>query len=206
MKLQEARIRLKETGVKLPASDTIGIYSIRHKPSGYVYIGQSVRIGFRWVQHVQQLESGTHTNPALQRDWRADGIVYFQFKILKKTTRSKLTATEQFFLNRTHYKYNLLDATCSHAGRKWSAITCQRISAALQVRMKDSDVRAAMKKAAAVRKASGGYNFSKAHRAKLRDAKLGTTHNYGHKIGDALRGRTHDHGYKISATKLARRH
>jgi hypothetical protein len=64
---------------------TTGIYGIRHKPSDYIYVGSSkVSIERRWSAHIRALNSGIHTNPSLQRVWKAHGQGDFEFLILEE--------------------------------------------------------------------------------------------------------------------------
>lgn len=60
-----------------------GIYSIMHKPTGHVYIGQANYIRRRWANHKRDLNNGIHHNRALQLLW-ADGLPsLFEFSVLE---------------------------------------------------------------------------------------------------------------------------
>jgi len=59
-----------------------GVYAIRHKPTGTVYIGSSLCLRRRWQSHQSRLHSGVHPNSRLQRDWLRDGPTAFEFAVL----------------------------------------------------------------------------------------------------------------------------
>src|SRR3954465_5124396 len=59
-----------------------GIYFILNKMSNRLRIGQARGIYHRMQTHYGQLQSGSHTNRALQEDWNAFGEYNFEFGIL----------------------------------------------------------------------------------------------------------------------------
>lgn len=61
-----------------------GIYLIRHKPSGMLYVGQANDVIKRWGEHKKQLNAGIHHNKRLQKLWRNSGVDDFEFEIVKK--------------------------------------------------------------------------------------------------------------------------
>lgn len=63
-----------------------GIYRIRNKRNGKVYIGSTRRsIRIRLEEHISRLDSGTHPNYLLQLDWDAYGYKAFAFEIMENT-------------------------------------------------------------------------------------------------------------------------
>lgn len=70
-----------------------GIYSIRHLPSGRVYVGQSNNIRNRWMEHRKQLRAGTHHNEPLRRLFESAGDADFEFEIVLRAPQG-LTALQ----------------------------------------------------------------------------------------------------------------
>ena len=63
-----------------------GIYQIRNKNNGKVYIGQvyaTKGANRRWLEHRAALRKGNHYNPHLQSAWNKYGEVNFSFEILE---------------------------------------------------------------------------------------------------------------------------
>ncbi len=72
-----------------------GIYKITDETNGKVYIGQSVRIAQRWLQHKQAAES---SNTLLYRAMRAHGIDNFKFEIIEECVPEKLNEREVYWI------------------------------------------------------------------------------------------------------------
>ena len=60
-----------------------GIYQVKHTPSGRVLLGSSLDLHGPLDRHRFMLTSGSHRNPRLQADWKADGEKAFSFDILE---------------------------------------------------------------------------------------------------------------------------
>lgn len=77
-----------------------GVYSIKNITSGKLYIGSSIDIRDRFLQHKRRLKRGTHPNPKLQSAFNKHGIENFIFEIIEVVhDLSKLTEREQYHLN-----------------------------------------------------------------------------------------------------------
>lgn len=63
-----------------------GIYKIRNKVNGKVYIGQSMDIEERWNEHKHMLKTGTHHSYKLQKDYNSYGSLCFEFEVIKDIT------------------------------------------------------------------------------------------------------------------------
>lgn len=72
----------------------IGIYCIKNKENGKVYIGQTVDIRKRWVQHQCDLEAGRHDNKYLQADWKKYGKQAFEMFVIEKCEIEQLHEKE----------------------------------------------------------------------------------------------------------------
>lgn len=69
-----------------------GIYVIRHKVSGKCYVGQSVNVARRWVDH----KSGLSGLPALGSALRKHGVDAFDFEVLERCLPEELNEREAF--------------------------------------------------------------------------------------------------------------
>jgi group I intron endonuclease len=79
-----------------------GIYIIRHRASGRVYVGSAVDIADRWGGHKRDLTRGTHRNPKLQNAWNKYGAGAFVFEVVERVDdAADLIAREQHWLDLT---------------------------------------------------------------------------------------------------------
>lgn len=76
----------------------IGIYKIQDC-SGKLYIGSSVQIEKRLMQHKYALRRNSHKNPILQASFNKYGETYFTFDIVEETLLADLYVTEQKHLD-----------------------------------------------------------------------------------------------------------
>lgn len=60
----------------------MGVYAVRHQPSGRTLLGWSRHLVGILNRHRFQLEMGGHTLAALQEDWKRDGPQAFTFEVL----------------------------------------------------------------------------------------------------------------------------
>lgn len=151
--------------------DVPGIYRITDAHSGRFYIGSSVNVAKRWVQHCWRLDRGAHTNPMLQAIWNVDPA-RLSIMLLRETqpTREDLLRCEQEAIDAalaTGACMNVLRVAGSHLGRKRSPETCARLAAALKGK-KASDATKAKQRAAKL-----GRPLSEAHRLKCAAARRG---------------------------------
>lgn len=61
----------------------IGVYAIKNKITGKMYIGESTNITSRWKTHKQDLNNNTHHSYKLQKEWNEYGESSFQFRIIE---------------------------------------------------------------------------------------------------------------------------
>lgn len=74
-----------------------GIYLIKCLQEPNVYVGSSVDIKRRWIEHRYKLNRQTHHNKELQISWDAYGDESFIFEILEET--EDIINREQYWLN-----------------------------------------------------------------------------------------------------------
>ncbi len=101
-----------------------GVYIIRNKITGRVYVGSSYRIEFRLGQHRRALRRGKHYSLHLQRAWNCYGESAFEFEAVEVVPEpERLAEREQAWADA--YKasdpihgYNLRVITSSNLGFK----------------------------------------------------------------------------------------
>ena len=76
-----------------------GIYVIRNKQNGKVYIGSSQNIRRRALEHKSDLRRGVHDNDYLQKSWRKYGEEAFVFEILELCEVGMLAEREQHWID-----------------------------------------------------------------------------------------------------------
>jgi hypothetical protein len=84
---------------EIPTSS--GVYQIRCKRNGKIYIGSAVNLQWRWRSHRRDLGNGVHVNPHLQSAWNKYGETSFEFSVLEYVEQHHLLITEQLWINQT---------------------------------------------------------------------------------------------------------
>lgn len=105
-----------------------GIYAIVNTVNGKRYIGSSIDIPQRWMQHRKLLRRGKHHSAHLQSAWNKYGEHAFQFVVVEYVTACDLLDVEQKHLD-DRPEYNISnDAIAPMRGRKMSMETRRRMS------------------------------------------------------------------------------
>lgn len=94
-----------------------GIYQIRNRANGKVYIGSAVNLAERFYGHRGGLNRGEHHNAHLQSAWRKYGAEAFEFRPLLLCARGDLFFYEQRCIER-------FDAVVSGYNKSPNAGTC----------------------------------------------------------------------------------
>lgn len=85
----------------LPQKDTIGIYKITNLNTSECYIGQSVNIRQRWIDHckagIGAVESSVSNK--LYAAMKQDGIENFAFELLEECDKDQLNEKERYYIN-----------------------------------------------------------------------------------------------------------
>ena len=76
-----------------------GVYLIRNKIDGRVYVGSGVHLRRRFSEHKTKLNHGGSDNPYLQRAWDKHGSDGFEFLVLEQVSGVvKLVEREQYWM------------------------------------------------------------------------------------------------------------
>ncbi len=62
----------------------IGVFQIRNLVNGKIFIGSAMNLDAKWNSQKMQLQSGTHTNEELLKDWKEFGAENFVYEILEE--------------------------------------------------------------------------------------------------------------------------
>ena len=112
-----------------------GIYMIKNKVNGNVYIGQAADIYERWEEHISLLRRGKHVNNHLQRAWNKYGDDNFEFSIVEECDENALNDREIYWIaeyDSHHNGYNQTLGGGGVRGFKHDEETKQRISESLK--------------------------------------------------------------------------
>lgn len=86
-----------------------GIYKIENKVNGKKYVGSSVGIERRFLDHRSYLRRGAHKNKHLQSSWNKHGEEMFGFSALEVMPFSEeatIREIENYYLNKLQPEYN----------------------------------------------------------------------------------------------------
>lgn len=75
-----------------------GIYEIKCIVNSMPYVGQTIDIDRRWVDHLKELNNGTHHSLKLQSDFNNYGIKAFSFTVLKECDIEFLNLFEAYYI------------------------------------------------------------------------------------------------------------
>jgi len=89
----------KELKMREMEVDRPGIYSIRNRENGKIYIGSAISLSRRFSEHLRMLKRGDHDNPHLQNSWNKHGEDAFSFNTVMFCSVDDLVETEQCFLD-----------------------------------------------------------------------------------------------------------
>lgn len=111
-----------------------GIYIIRNKVSGKVYIGQSIMLNRRFSGHLYRIFRNEHHNEILQRAFNKYGAENFEYNILEEVKdESSLNEREKYWIDfyggiNSENVYNLKDPLIN----EWSDYLKNKKSRAIQ--------------------------------------------------------------------------
>ena len=77
-----------------------GIYKIENRVNGKIYIGSSIDIPTRLMNHKYMLRLNKHDNEYLQKSYNKHGESNFIFSVLELCNESDLIIKENFYINK----------------------------------------------------------------------------------------------------------
>lgn len=109
-----------------------GIYGIKNKINGKIYIGSSSNIRLRWKNHRSSLKKQCGANKYFQRAYNKYGLSSFEFLVIEFCDISVLVEREQYFLDfyksyEKDFGYNASKTAESNQGFKHSEESREKI-------------------------------------------------------------------------------
>ena len=153
-----------------------GVYAIKHKVSGKVYVGSAaVSITRRWDVHRRGLRSDKHPNKHLQAAWNKDGEQSFEFFVLEECLSDDCVSREQHWIDllkatSRRFGYNMVARAGSRRGTTATEQTRARQSAAIKGKKHTPETKSKM---SATRKGRKMPPRSAEHCAKISASKKG---------------------------------
>lgn len=147
-----------------------GVYAIRNRTDGKVYVGSSENTRRRLWYHRWLLKRGAHHAIHLQRAWDRDGAAAFTFEVIEDVPDlALLIEREQYWIDRhgsAHERrgYNVAPAAGTRRGVPQPASVAEKMRTVHTGKPKSAEQRAKM--SAAMK----GRVKSESHRQKLREA------------------------------------
>lgn len=62
----------------------MGVFQIKNKTNGKIFIDSSLNIPAKWNRHQAQLKFGSHRNKVLQQEWNHFGADTFEYVVLEE--------------------------------------------------------------------------------------------------------------------------
>lgn len=178
-----------------------GIYKISSicKPSRF-YIGSSVDVYHRWIEHKSNLSRGKHHSPKIQNHYNKYGDNDLVFEVIEYCARNNLLKREQHYLDTLNPWFNTYPVAGSPLGHKPTKEHIEKVRKAGIGRKVSDETRRK------ISEAHMGMRASEETRKKQREAKAGRKLSEEHKakISESLRGavRSEKHREKIRQTLM----
>jgi len=87
-------------------SSNAGVYYIKSRASGNMYVGSAKNMKRRWVKHLTELRSGTHHSTQLKRVVARRGLDDLEFGVMLVCAPEQALMYEQIVLTNAQPRYN----------------------------------------------------------------------------------------------------
>lgn len=84
-----------------------GIYCIENTISKKMYVGSSINVYKRLIQHRSLLRGGYHNNRIISNSWNKNGEDCFKCYLLEEVLNEFLAEREQFWINKLNPEFNI---------------------------------------------------------------------------------------------------
>lgn len=121
-----------------PSSLKTGVYMIRNKVNGKMYVGSAAKdFSRRWTVHKNELKSGLHGNSRLKNAWDQYSAEAFEFTVLCRCLPEWCICMEQIYIQKYNSAnrdvgYNIRINAHSNLGLKASDETKKKLSESLK--------------------------------------------------------------------------
>ena len=103
-----------------------GIYLVTNKVNGHQYVGQSVDIKRRWMEHT--CPSSINNNRTINKAYRKYGKENFVYEVLEECSESELDEREIYWIEKLHPVYNMNKGGVGNKGHHHSLDTRNLLS------------------------------------------------------------------------------
>lgn len=145
-----------------------GVYVIKNNVNGKQYVGSSIDLHMRRIQHFSKLRCNKHVNQHLQNAWNKYGKESFEFEVLEtveidNNIKETLLKREQFWIDNLKPEYNILQVAGSNYGYHHTEETKQKISNSMK------GVKKSPEHAKHIREAQKGKTLTEEHIQHLKE-------------------------------------
>lgn len=146
-----------------------GVYLISNNVNGKCYVGSTIHLSRRRLEHFSSLANNKHPNAHLQNAYNKYGKDAFEFEVLEVIEindgiKEALLKREQFWIDNLKPEYNILPVAGSSLGYRHTEETKRKISETTK------GVKKSKEHAEHIRESQTGKVLTEEHKAKLSDA------------------------------------
>lgn len=186
-----------------------GVYRILCLENQKVYIGSSVNLRRRYLDHWSRLRHKKHGNVKLQNAWNKYGSESFVFDVLEYCDKKILQEKEQYWmetLNACDKGFNISTKAGVHIGGMIGGVYRHSEESKLKISQKNKGRKVSKDWIEKMKKHNTGKKLTLEHRLKCSDALKGRTFTEEHKtkIGDSLKGKKCNHSRDVSKRYVAK--
>ena len=116
----------------MKTTNVSGIYIIRNKIDGRVYIGSAVSLAHRKGTHFYHLKNNKHCNSHLQNFANKYGVDKLYFEVLETCSKDELLIREQYYFGLYNNKFNIVKYAGNTLGRECPKHVRKKISNSLK--------------------------------------------------------------------------